>query len=395
MSLNTPATANQLPTVLIGLPCLLVGGTENQTLYLVKALTELKFRVIVVCYFEWDSVIVSQYRKVGAIVLLYSPEANKDRINTFNWLRPTGWSKVWFLFCRFRKTLQEYRPEFVHVQYLDPGTLPILIFRFLGVRRLYATVHQSGTPYGKRHHLYLRMAARFCTRFTGISGQVLDSWFGPKWPHHVKLLYNTIDTENINRIKANTDTSELKASLGISGKQVIGTIARLSHIKGVDLLLDAFSGICAQVPDSVLVIVGDGNCRKELEEQAQKNGIADRILWMGKQSPEKAIAIGQIFDICVCPSRNEGFGLIVLEALASGIPVVAFRVGGLPEVIEDRVNGILIPPGNVTELARACIELLGNGMYRKQLADNGDAALNKYGFDAYKQAVGDLYGVYR
>ncbi|MDP4270865.1 MAG: glycosyltransferase family 4 protein [Bacteroidota bacterium] len=382
---------NKHRTVVISIPCLLIGGTENQTLYLVRALCELKFRVIIGCYFEWDPLMVDEYRKVGAIVCLLSPEATKNQFVNDKWARPKGLKKIFFLWHSLRGIMKLYRPEIAHVQYMDPGALPIMLFKLLGIRYLFATVHQSGAPYGKFHNLYLRMAASFTTRFTGISKHVLDSWFGDKWPHNVVLLYNTIDLDRINRIRANTNVDQVKMKLGIEGKQVIGTVARLSHIKGVDLLLDSYSLIYKEMQDSILLIVGDGNCRAELEAKARNLGINDRIIWMGKQSPDETISLEQIFDICVCPSRYEGFGLIALEALSSGIPVVAFRVGGLPEVVEDKVNGILISPGDVTGLAQTCSMLLDNKVLRAQLGGNGKAVADKYGYETYKNAVRDLY----
>jgi Glycosyltransferase len=382
---------NKLRTVVISIPCLLIGGTENQTLYLVRALFELKYRVVIACYFEWDPLMVDEYRKVGAIVCLLSPEATKDQSGNDNWKRPYGLKKILFLWYSLREIMNLYRPEIAHVQYMDPGALPILIFRLLGIRCLFATVHQSGVPYGKLHHLYLRMAALFTTRFTGISKHVLNSWFGDKWPRNVVLLYNTIDLDRINRIKANTNVAHIKKSLGIEGKQVIGTVARLSNIKGVDLLLDSYSSVYKEIPDSILVIIGDGNCRVELEAKTRKLGINDRVIWMGKQSPEETIILEQVFDICVCPSRYEGFGLIALEALSSGIPVVGFKVGGLPEVVGDMVNGILVSPGDVTGLAQTCSMLLDDKALRTQLAMNGIAVADKYGYESYKKSVRDLY----
>lgn len=393
MPFNTHIKIKQLTPVLIGIPSLLIGGTEIQTLHLLRALTDLGYRVIVACYFEWDVAIVERYRKAGAIVLLFSPEAEKKSNQPINWVRPTSWTLVHFLWINFRRTLVKYRPEVVHVQYLTPGALPVLLFRLLGVRKLFATVHQSGTPHGKIPHFLLKGSAVISTRFTGISRQVLESWFGNKLPKNVVLLFNTIDDDKINYIQHTTNVSELKSSFSISGKKVIGAVARLSQIKGIDLLLDAFSLICAKEPDVVLVIVGDGARREELYKQALRLEIYDRIIWVGVRSPDEVITYMQMFDICVCPSRYEGFGLTALEALSSSVPVVAFRVGGLPEVIEDHVNGILVSPENTAELACTCVKLLGNESLRRQLAQNGKIVVRRYGYDAYKQAVGKLYNL--
>ncbi len=393
MPFNIHIKTKQLTPVLIGIPSLLIGGTEIQTLHLLRALTDLGYRVFVACYFEWDSTIVEQYRKAGAIVLLFSPEAIKKNNQPFKWQRPTGWAQVYFLWINFRKALLKYRPEMVHVQYLTPGALPVLLFRLLGVRKLFATVHQSGTPHGKIPHFLLKGSAAISTRFTGISKQVLESWFGNKLPKNVVLLYNTIDDDKINCIQHTMNVGELKSSLSISGKKVIGTVARLSQIKGIDLLLDAFSLIYDKEPDAILVIVGDGTKREELYEQACRLDINDRIIWAGVRSPDEVITYMQMFDICVCPSRYEGFGLTALEALSSSVPVVAFRVGGLPEVVEDHVNGMLVSPENIAELACTCVKLLGNESLRRQLAKKGKIVVRRYGYDAYKQAVGKLYNL--
>ncbi len=133
-------------------------------------------------------------------------------------------------------------------------------------------------------------------------------------------------------------------------------IGRLDDMKGVDVLLKAFQAVCSALPQTSLVIVGDGPSRPDLENLARSLNLGEAVCFKGvledvRPSFSRA-------TVMVMPSRSEGLSNVVLEAMASGLPVVASRVGGNPDMITDRVNGLLVEPDNVEQLSGALMTIL-------------------------------------
>ena len=154
---------------------------------------------------------------------------------------------------------------------------------------------------------------------------------------------------------------------------VVGIVGRLAPEKGVDVAIRAMPDI----PEGHLIVVGEGDERTHLESLADTLGIARRVTFAGWVEPPWAEHWS--FDVLVAPSLNEGFSLVVLEALLAGIPVVAARVGGIPEMITDGDNGLLVPPGDPPALARAVNELLADPERRRVMAERGLAtALERF-----------------
>lgn len=139
---------------------------------------------------------------------------------------------------------------------------------------------------------------------------------------------------------------------------VIGTLRHLEPIYGLDVLLDALPAIAAQVPDVTLEIGGAGSQQAALREQAARRGVEGRVRWLGRVPHAEVADRLRGWRLFVNPSRAESFGVAAIEAQACGLPVVASRVGGLPDVIDDGVSGLLVPPGDASALAAAIVALL-------------------------------------
>lgn len=158
-------------------------------------------------------------------------------------------------------------------------------------------------------------------------------------------------------------------SRGHSGAPRVGVVARLSQEKGVDLFIDAVQRVAAAIPTASFVVVGDGPSRPALEVRAHAVGLADRIDFLGMlRSAREVIAS---LDVLVVPSRTDGTPLVVLEAQAAGIAVVAARVGGIPEQIEHGVDGWIVPAEDPDALAVAIHTLLADRPLRDRLGAAG------------------------
>ena len=138
--------------------------------------------------------------------------------------------------------------------------------------------------------------------------------------------------------------------------RTIAMVACLREEKRVDVLLDAAPLILARHPEADILIVGDGDCRAELEARARTNQVADRVRFLGHRDDVPAVLAGA--DIFVLPSRSEAFPNAIVEAMMSGLPVVASSVGGIPELVDEGRTGRLVPPGDPVQLAAAVIDVL-------------------------------------
>ena len=345
--------ANYIPDrhVIIAIPVLLVGGTEVQTLSVVRVLIEAGYHVTVCCYHEFNSDVVSQFKQTGAKVVILNVPRRDGLLS---------------LLLRLRKFFIEEQPDIVHIQYIAPGLIPILAARLARVPTVFATLHQPGRTYGWKPKLLLRCAARLCTAFFCNSLEVERSWFGNATlfvPQHKHLyrhctIYNAVDVERISRIATETGRPALRAILGLGIQPVVGVVGRLRWEKGQSILLEAMGEVVRQIPSALLLVVGDGPDREVLQRQALQLGITDNVHWMGCQSAEEVFRLYSIMDVVAVPSIFEGFGLVAAEAMAAGLPVVGSAVDGLAEVIVDHETGRLVSPQDAGALAAALIALL-------------------------------------
>jgi glycosyltransferase involved in cell wall biosynthesis len=152
-------------------------------------------------------------------------------------------------------------------------------------------------------------------------------------------------------------------------------VAHLKAYKGIDVLLRAFKRL-SSADDSVrLVLAGDGPLRVELEELASSLGIADRVEFRGTQTASEVPTLLRGCELLVLPSREEAFGIVLIEAMACKTPVVASAVGGIPEVIEHEVTGILVEPDDPDRLADALARVLTDTALKRTIAENGYARM--------------------
>lgn len=139
-------------------------------------------------------------------------------------------------------------------------------------------------------------------------------------------------------------------------RPVVGLIGRLVPEKGGHVFLRAVSLVRAVVPQARFVVVGDGPLRDTLEQRAASLGVADVVDFVGFRSDVRELMCA--LDVLAVPSLSDGSPLVVLEAMATGVPVVASETGGLPDLVRPGENGLLVRPGDAEDLARAIVSLL-------------------------------------
>jgi len=180
-------------------------------------------------------------------------------------------------------------------------------------------------------------------------------------PEKVRKLAWGLDPEFEARLAAPIRPS--RPSIFPERARIILTVGRwesTERYKGADTLIAALPHVMKSAPDSILVLVGDGDDQPRLEQLAHELGVADHVRFVRGPSQEELFACYAHCDVFALPSGGEGFGLVFLEAMAHGKPVIGGAQGGIPDVVEDGATGVLVPPGEVEALRQALESLLLN-----------------------------------
>lgn len=168
-------------------------------------------------------------------------------------------------------------------------------------------------------------------------------------------------------------------------------VGRLAAQKGLDCLLQAFGVILHQWPQSQLVIVGDGDLELYYKRVVRYLGFPHRVSFINWQTGPALIRLYQMAQVVVMPSYYEPFGIVALEAMACGRPIIASKVGGLAEIIEDGVQGYLVPAGDYLELARCLSGLILDPKRRQQMGEAGRVRATQFSWDNVGAKTMDLY----
>lgn len=250
---------------------------------------------------------------------------------------------------QLRRVLAEVRPGLIHVHGAKAALVASLSGISVGAVPYVYTVHGFPNRETLPDRLLRRGESAFARRAAAV---VAVSKSLGSWTRHALK----VPSERVHVIYHGVDLARLEESARdprVEGESV-GTVARLSPEKGVDLLIRAWPSIVASRPRARLYIVGEGHELQPLRTLAGRCGVADTIHFLGGDVTPGALY--KALQLYVQPSRREGFGLAALEAMAMGCPVVGCRVGGLPEVLGEG-RGLLCEP-EPRDLAEACLRVL-------------------------------------
>lgn len=263
------------------------------------------------------------------------------------------------LTSRLAQQLRAFQPDVVHTHLLHADLYGLAASRRAGVPHAVSSRHNQDAF---RHNPFIkwlnRRAMRHVERVIAISASVARfvSEVEGTPPQRVVTIHYGLDAP----LSGPHDRERARARLGLTGGDdlaLIGFVGRLVRQKGADLALQAFAKARRRYPQSRLVIVGDGPRRRRLEAQAERLALTDSVIFTGWA--DDASSLMPAFDMVVAPSRWEGFGLIILEAMGRGRPVIASRAGAFPEIVADGETGLLVPSESPDALADAMESLLG------------------------------------
>ena len=299
------------------------------------------------------------------------------------------------------RLMRRIRPHILHTHTAKAGTVARMAALLAGRGRPPIVVHTFHGhvlrgyfgPAKARAFLEMeRLLARRTTRLVAVGPQVRDELveLGVAPADRFSVIRLGIDLRE--RVSSGDGHREdLRRSLGFTpGQFVVGWIGRMTPIKRVPDVLEAFASLRSRGVDAALLLVGDGPDRAEAERLAATLGVAAETRFVGYQRD-----VGPyygVLDTLLLPSASEGTPVVAIEALAAGRPVVATRVGGVPDVVTDGSDGLLVGVGDVEGMARALERLARDADLRRRLGDAGRADVPaRYAVDRLVDDTDRLY----
>lgn len=265
-----------------------------------------------------------------------------------------------------------------------------------GIRHVVRTMHGLPEPLRGVHALRLR-SYEFCNdiaiksrvdRVIAVSAQMEELLRSKYGAEKIVQIHNGVCVRQIDPGKL---PCGMREQLGISRvHSVIGTLGRLTEVKGLEHFLVAAKQLLRYRQDLHFLIVGEGPLRPSLERRVKVLGIADHVTFLGHR--DNPYSVLSEMDVFVLPSLHEGIPMVILEALALARPVVATNVGGIPEVITDCIHGLLVPRADPTALAEACTKFLDDRDLAERCGRAGQLRVQQeFSADSMSGKVAALY----
>ena len=356
-----------------------IGGSENQMVQTACRLDRSRFQVTVGCL-RVQGPLLAHVREAGFDVVEFHP---KGGVDSFSGLLTTL-RLAWFLRRERFEVVQTF-DLYANLMGIPAAWLARTPLRISNRRDL-----GSLSWYTPRKRAVLR-------KILGLSQVIVvnseairnfmiqeDGYSGEK----IRVVRNGIDADQFSLIR--TNRSEVLPGLWPEDK-VVTMVANMNFPeKGHADLIEAAKSICARIPQAKFVLVGDGRERQGLEQRAKEAGLAGRVVFLGRRTDVPQIL--KCSDLSVLPSWAEGLPNVVLESVAVGTPVVATRVGGIPEIIEDGVSGLLVPPRDPAALGSALIRLIEDPELAARMAARAHETLcERFSFSRVLQEFQSLY----
>ena len=302
---------------------------------------------------------------------------------------------------RLARLIRRERPQILHTHTAKAGTVGRVAALLAGSRRPPIIVHTFHGHvlrgyFGPVRTWFFRALERWLaartTALIAVSPQVRDDLVSLGVAARDRFVVVRLGIELDERVAPGQDSrEESRRYLGIPAERfAVGWIGRMTAVKRTDDVLAAFKRLHDEGVDAVLCMVGDGPDRTQLEQRAHELGVIRNTVFLGYQ--EDVAPFYAAFDVLVLPSSNEGTPVSAIEALAAGRPVVATRVGGVPDVVRDGEDGFLVETGDTVELADRLAQLARDPALRERMGEQGRArVLPRYAVDRLVEDVDRLY----
>lgn len=363
------------------------GGAQHYVYELSKKLKENDFDVVVA--FGGEGLLKEKLQKEG--VRTRKIKSLVREISILNDLKS---------FFGIIKVIRKERPDVAHLNSSKIGAIGSIAARLCFVPRIIFTIH--GLAYNENRSwlskniikfIYL-LAIFFSHKSIAVSENVRRSVtkipLGFIIKNKVITIKNGIDKINfIERDEARSFISNhISKNIDLQDKKIIGTIAELHHIKGIDYLIDSAPEILAKNPEAIFVVFGDGDEKENLRRKIKEKNLEKKFFLLGfvDNAPKYLKAL----DLFVLPSIYEALALVILEAKQAGIKIAASNAGGIPEAISDYQKAILFEPKNPESISEAILKILEKDFIEIEDQDNGDNLENNHN-NLAEDSIGLMY----
>jgi glycosyltransferase involved in cell wall biosynthesis len=326
-------------------------------------------------------------------------EENHMEVRTFkNMVQPLRPFKDTLALIDLTAFLRKNPYHIVHTHNSKAGFLGRLAAKLVGVPVIVHTVH--GFAFHDEEPLWRqmlfrnleRLASRWSDRMIFISQPLIDWALKDHIVGEDKIakIYSGIQLDKFHPVKSE-EKDRIRSKWSLQKEEaVVGIVSKLWEGKGHTVLIEAFKLLKEKIKDAKLVIVGEGYLYDELFRRVGNNGLRDSVLFTGFQMDVSEIIA--TFDVAVLPSFFEGMGRVILEAMAMEKPIVASRVGGIPDLIDQGINGLLVRPGDARELADALERVLSDNGLAKKLGKEGRKKIkDQFSADVMVRSIEKLY----
>ena len=262
--------------------------------------------------------------------------------------------------------LWQMRPHLVHTHLVHADLYGAVAARLVGVPLLISSRHNDD-PLRRSGVVarLIKLANRYVDHFLAISDHVLTFTVDVEGvaPERVSTIHYGLQPRAPERVP------DVRQTFGLGHGPLVVCVARLTPQKGHHMLLAAFRSVVQRIPDAQLLLIGDGQLRAELEILTQELGLENSVVFTGWRTDSEHLLYG--VDLFVLPSLWEGFGLVLLEAMAASLAIVATRVGPIPEIVLDGHTGLLVEAGDEDNLVQSIFSLLESPHERLRLGSQG------------------------
>jgi len=349
-------------------------GAESQAFSLVKRLSGEKHIKIVAIVFN-NGVLADklQHHNIKTYII-------DEKINTAIKITLQLW-----------KILKQENFDLIHTHGYKETFLAGIAAKFNGVNQIVRTHHGKGIIGTDFKHYWIEKINNFLfsDKLIAVSKDLKGFLVNKKMGRNsIEVIYNGVSTDDV---KPEKSSLHVKKELRIpDDAMILGTMGRMVSVKGHQYFLEGAKKVISANSDIYFIIAGDGPLMQKNMDWVQREGLTNNIKLIGFRDDPYDIL--NSFDIFVLTSLHEGIPMVLLEAMYIEKPVIATGVGGIPEIISDGENGILIPSMDPKALADACMELIVNDALRKKLTDNcKNIVMERYTTDTVAEKVVQLY----
>lgn len=317
---------------------------------------------------------------------------SKERIEDGFYIHRISRQKVRFFgvmlfWLRIFWLLKKINPDIVHAQSIGMG-MPAFLARKL-LRKPYVVWGRGSEVY--LPWLYKKPISKLVMRSASAVIALTEDMkrrMREICNREVSVIPNGIDLDRFQGLNPGTLREGLKVN---SDEKLILFVGGLKPIKGIEYLIQAMSSIKQSETKAKLLLVGQGEERERLEQLAKSLGLNDYVRFIGEIPNEEVPEYMAASDVFVLPSLSESFGIVNLEAMASGLPIVATRVGGLPEIIKEGNNGFLVEPKNPKEIAEKVLLILKDEELSSRISRSNKEKAKRYSWESIVERLEEVY----